>query len=317
MHPAPRTRVPKGAIVTDLENNTGKGDAELDGKVDGADSPAHDAIRRVATQDPPPRNKSNSLDLSSSPKTTFLMRRTSGASNIINQQIISKRADTPEMREHLKHLGPSNLASRPRTTRSTTVKIKPGAPDSSLKVVQNRPRSIIEEPASASGGIGEGLLQSAGKDAKDGVHAVQAGYGSIDHPNTADYTGKAIQTRMDSLQENTHPQEISGSSVETTSTIGSLQSKDAGRSPLLPISRAARSGSITENIVESRGIKKVILETNSSSDDAVEGQDGESAGGVEIVAPQDAKISKKKRRKKRRRDNRNESTPLLGDHDGT
>lgn len=317
MHPAPRTRVPKGAIVTDSANNTGTGDIELERKVDGGtDAPSHDAVRRVATQDPPPRNKANSLDLSSSPKTTFLMRRTSGASNIVDRQLISKRADMPELREHLKHLGPSNLASRPRTTRSTTVKIKPGASDAALKTIQTPPRPIVQEQTSMEGGIGEDLIQSAGKDAKDGVHAVQVGYGSIERPRTADTANRGTYVRSDSLQEDVDPRDISGSSVQTSSTIGSLPSKDASQSPLLPIARAARSGSITYNIIESRGIKKAIVETNSNSEDATDGQNGESASVAEGAESQDRMASKRKRRRKRRRDNRSESTPLLGDRDG-
>lgn len=42
----------------------------------------------------------------------------------------------------------------------------------------------------------------------------------------------------------------------------------------------ARSGSITENIIDTGGIRKVVLETNSSSDiEAGEGHDGPSTGG--------------------------------------
>ena len=83
-----------------------------------------------------------------------------------------------------KNLGPSNLASRPRTTRYNTVKIKPGGAglsDAAHKQAQesrSEPRHVSASPA-PQGGVGAGLLSSAGKDAKDGVIAVQAGYGTM------------------------------------------------------------------------------------------------------------------------------------------
>lgn len=80
-----------------------------------------------------------------------------------------------------KNLGPSNLASRPRTTRYNTVKIKPGGVGSAHKHAQespDEPRHASPSPA-PQGGVGAGLLSSAGKDAKDGVIAVQAGYGTM------------------------------------------------------------------------------------------------------------------------------------------
>ena len=55
-----------------------------------------------------------------SPKTTFLRRASSG----MDGNTIAVRGNMNDMREHLKHLGPSNLASRPKSTRYNTVKIK-------------------------------------------------------------------------------------------------------------------------------------------------------------------------------------------------
>lgn len=115
--------------------------------------------------------------LATSPKATFMRRSSSGMDGRTNM-----RATTAEMREHLKHLGPSNLASRPKTTRFNTVKIKP-ATNRSPATTGARNSSIHEEPytdfPAPQGGEGEGLLRSAGRDASDGVQALQQGYGSI------------------------------------------------------------------------------------------------------------------------------------------
>ncbi|KFY63141.1 hypothetical protein V497_02107, partial [Pseudogymnoascus sp. VKM F-4516 (FW-969)] len=60
---------------------------------------------------------------STSPKATFMIRRSSAAAD---GGSVTVRGNATDMREHLKHLGPSNVASRPKTTRYNTVKIKPG-----------------------------------------------------------------------------------------------------------------------------------------------------------------------------------------------
>ena len=318
MHPAPRTRVPKGTIVTtDTASNTGKAEEELDGTA--AQDSLHNAVRRVSTQDVPPRQKANSLDMSGSPKATFLMRRTSGASNIMDRGMVSRRIDAPELREHLKHLGPSNLASRPRATRYNTVKIKAGGgttSDSPLKDVQRAPQNVESNEASVDGGIGEGLVPSAGIDAKDGVHAVQVGYGTIERPKSSespDTSNKGTQVRTESLQRPSSARASSQSSFGSTSTIRSLPRQENRLSSLPHSAREARSGSITENVVETGGIKKVILEPTSSSSE--EGQSPGAKQSDENMAVQGANGAKKKRRKKRKKTDHSESTPLLdGNH---
>ncbi len=131
--------------------------------------------------------------LSTSPKaTTFMMRRTSIDGQAV-KLAIPVRANIDEMREHLKHLGPSNPATNPKGTRSTTVKIKPGIPPNSPG--QQRAGSAIAE-------VIEGLAQDATDETtsllrpaltgKDGVQALRQSYGStagseipaVDHPHT-------------------------------------------------------------------------------------------------------------------------------------
>ena len=155
-------------------------------------------VRRVVTEGH--NNVKNSMlgDRFSSPKTTAALRRTSSTTGTSNSDrgYFQMRADTPEMREHLKHLGPSNLASRPRQTRYNTVKIKPGGgsiiegpakrAEGQAKSTDAKDSSMINSLATAPrGGVGEGLLNSAGKDAKDGVFTLQTGYGTL-RPDSRD-----------------------------------------------------------------------------------------------------------------------------------
>ena len=312
MHPAPRTRVPKGAIVSEVPISSGKAE-EVEGNVPH-DATAHETIKRLASQESPTAKKA-SVDLSSSPKATFLMRRTSAASNMGDRGYV--RYDSPEVREHLKHLGPSNLASRPRTTRYNTVKIKTAHPniDSPLKDVKTPPQNVLARNNTADGGIGEGLLQSAGKDAKDGAHALQIGYGSITRPKSVEARdSEPSQNQNGSSPKPQLQHRASASSTRTTSTVGSLPKQgDRGSGPAI-VTRSARSGSITENIIETGGIKKVILETTSSSS-SDDGPNGKAGQADENAAPQEGQSGKKKKRKKRKKAGQGESTPLLQSHD--
>ena len=306
--------MPKGAIVTEPVSQNGKVEQSLDRSA-GTESPHNDDVHRVATHESQPRTKSNSQDLSSSPNATSLMRRTSGGSFIMDRGFVSRRLDSPEVREHLKHLGPSNLASRPRTTRYNTVKIKAGgfkASESPLKDIQAAPQTVVEPDTPLDGGVGEGLLQSAGKEAKDGVHAVQVGYGTIEHPKpleSPEANGKSPQLHLSPSPRNDLQRANSSSSARSTSTIGSLPAQGSMAGVMSSVNRAARSGSITENIIETGGIKKVILETTSSSSE--EGQQGEAAQPDVQGAAAQSKASRKKRRKKRKKAESEEVTPLL------
>lgn len=218
--------------------------------------------------------------LGSSPKTTFLRRTSSG----MEGNHVAVRANMNDMREHLKHLGPSNLASRPKTTRYNTVKIKANVTgrsesrtDSSI-VHDTVPEEQYHDEVdhAPQGGEGEGLLKSAGKEASDGVHAVQQGYGSFgpNSPSKLSHTDNAIDGPND---ENTpliptrsaSPDKAvtrikSHDSQKSSDTLGSMHSvsskKQRKRNP-------ARSGSITEHTIEAGGIRKVVLETTSSTDD--------------------------------------------------
>jgi metal transporter CNNM len=61
--------------------------------------------------------------------------------------------EDPEFKNHLKHLGPSNLASRPKQTRINTVKIKPGTSgsDATVLLTHSGTRESVQSPRSRQG----------------------------------------------------------------------------------------------------------------------------------------------------------------------
>ena len=255
--------------------------------------------------------------------------------------------------EHLKHLGPSNPAQRPKSTRYTTVKIKPGTeantnsngpvPDG----VSTPARRISESATDYHGGIGEGILKSGGRDASDGVQALQQGYGTISsspgdkRPHSAT---KAIQADLLTPTEHNTPNNANNEikrpqpiNQDSASTINSLpESRFRSTSPYYHSKGPARSGSITENIVDANGFRKVVLETTSSSESnedednsgANKGHsipDGHAKGGTnpsrsdkalrggpaEVEEPATSSSKKKKRRRRKRGNGTGETEPLL------
>jgi metal transporter CNNM len=285
MAPAPKaSRVRKGEIVTDSNHaDVQSSEGQL---IDVGEGTTVEEIHRNRLE--PMDSRSHSP---ASPKTTFFMRRSSSTADGNIHAPVAVRGNVNDMREHLKHLGPSNLASRPKTTRYNTVKIKPGHGASSSDGSKARQSSIVEEPyrddPAPQGGEGEGLLKSAGIDAKDGVQAVQQGYGSLDrrssfsHSPSKDAKGLASRTKHDLVQTKSNggastakvealrrPGIKRGTSAESgysSDTLGSL--KSLTESPMPRKRNPARSGSITESIVDAGGVRKVVLETTSSSDD--------------------------------------------------
>jgi metal transporter CNNM len=267
--------------------------------------------------------------LGSSPKATFLRRSSSGGEG----NTVSVRGNVHDMREHLKHLGPSNLASRPKTTRYNTVKIK-GSTGKPLRSDSIVTESIVEEPyldnpTPLGGGEGAGLLKSAGQDAKDGVQAVQQGYGSFaqDGGSNLSYVLSVDGASKTPANGNSSPKspkpwgferQPSQGSSKSDDTVGSLVS--IGRTPSTRKKGVARSGSITETHVDSGGVRKVVLEANGNSADEREGSSGSSAKSSPTYAGPDSDHdeqheaggesagAKKKRRRVRRKKNNGSNT---------
>ena len=321
LNPAPKSRVPKGEVVTEPDDTIAEGEETLiDVDGDRKDDP-HSAMKRHATSaGPTAKVNGNNSELATSAGAKDSYRRRSSVANASDKEGGSKpRQMNPEMREHLKHLGPSNLASRPRTTRYNTVKIKPGAGS----LVEGLKDGSSDTPKTGSiaaqGGVGAGLVNSAGKDAKDGVLALQAGYGTI--PSSSPPGPK--QSRKGGLvakaSEETRQARLGAdgdarwgsrhhSRASSHSTVDSL---DGIKSPRSSSNRgAARSGSITENIIEAGGIRKTVLEMTSSSDDPEEGRLRN--GKKDNDDSRNGGRKKRRRRKRKPGEREGEDAPLLG-----
>lgn len=225
--------------------------------------------------------KDDVRNLSSSPKTaTFMMRRSSvGVNGRTVGSAVPVRANIDEMREHLKHLGPSNPATNPRDTRSTTVKIKPGGPHQ-LRTA-SLAGEIAGEAAQDDGDESTTLLQpkrqSYGSvDASDArwrvsenapVLPIELDRGALADP--ADSRDRSTQTSAWASQVDFAAASRTHTYRSDDSGTGSVRSDDSANNsnPPTPRRQYVRSGSITENVVETRGFRKVVLETTSSSDE--------------------------------------------------
>lgn len=290
---------------------------------------------------------------------------------------------TADLRQHLKHLGPSNVASRPKATKYSAVKIKPGV-NTVPESLRNRPRSLMDGEsqrtqsicstnAAGTGGAGVGLVEDAGNDAKHGALAVAHGYGTLSSPtkdakatngkidNITDLPQKpmtageaaafadehtAAKLEEDDRKEPDLPEKliVEGGTSRPVSKEGREDQEDHSESspsdtvgemeasqPRTRSSRTARSGSISETIVNIGGRTKTVLETNSSdTDQAMQAtfqrpqMDG---ANDERVANEDGDKEGTKRKKKKKRAGKKfrnkdssrsasgDSTPLLNQKD--
>lgn len=336
MAPAPRTRVPKGAVVVDSSRRPSEAQV-LDGETD-------------TEQNGGPRKMSMPEQSDVLRPAMFTLRRRSTG----NKTTDPLRVDDPEVMKHLKHLGPSNAANRPKSTRINTVKIKPGnttspqpeipttIPENSQPGQQGVQGVLAQDSHAPEGGIGEGLLSSAAGEASDGVHSLAVGYGTMAAPSGDRASWKSGQTGARNAGDEhaispgaqpTYADVVSETNVDRNggqskgrrtshSTIGSLHSgKSRSRSP--PKKRhTARSGSISENIIDVNGVRKIVLETTSSSDSEDKLANSRANGAQDSTqqsedeSPQPSKGEGKKRRKKRGKKknkggNSSESQPLL------
>jgi metal transporter CNNM len=229
-----------------------------------------------------------------------MMRRSSaGLDGRFLKTAVPVRANFDEIKQHLKHLGPSNPATNPNKTRSTTVKVKPG---SGVHSTHPHPASIagpeIEYTPMEEGDETTSLLKPQ-VSAKDGVQALRQSYGSVSPavtvqlaPQTSriptlrldsdDQADKATQTPAQLDQTDASPSEASTARGDQTQsppkqqTAGSSSGDSANSlktdstktdSTLVPKRASVRSGSITENVIESRGVRKVVLEASGGSND--------------------------------------------------
>lgn len=314
MAPAPKARIPKGHVV----ETSGHTILHLaaDHLIDVADNDLNGA-EIIAKPAAGGNDRASPALLATSPKTTFIRRGSNGAEG----NIIQVRGNVSDMREHLKHLGPSNLASRPKTTRYNTVKIKPGHPptkvDSGQDMVHIKDH-IVEVSAMQPGDEEESLLSSADKASSGWVPGQQQGYGSTNHNSSSSPALSRSRGQSPSRQERGR---FEGRYNDPSKdTFGPMDPNN--NTPVRVRRNVARSGSITENIIDAGGIRKVVLETHSSSgDDREDGSsrmDQKSEGsspkssrggdhereqhdGEQVVPPKGEEVKKKRRRQRKKK----------------
>jgi len=329
-------------------------ESEREGK-DGEDAPL---LSKVDSR------KSTQANGSSMPGTTFLMRRKSSTASDATRDTtkpMMMRSGTTDFRQHLKHLGPSNAASKPRATKYTSVKIKPAVgtiPEGQATTTgtdgAGQGRSLSEGPPDTENTSLLNPSAQAGPAASGGAAALQARYGGTDtasplrtvrspsadrmsareasrlaqeHTTSPPAAGepseeppRTQEDRTDSSSLRVPDKMVVGANGETD-TVGELQTPIRDRSKPR---RTARSGSITETTVNAGGMKKVVLETTSSSssvdetngngespsrskgslldvaeDAAEEERDGEAGGGGSGEGAKVAKKRKKRGKKKK------------------
>lgn len=276
MTPAPKSRVPKGKIVEGppVLNEPPQGELV---DIDGESQPPKESPKASVT---PSRRRSS---VEAPPPRFQLRRQTTGKDSEAQTGWVTQRGTTDEIREHLKHLGPSNLASRPRHTRYQNVKIKRG---NSSPTRLSQPDFISTQATTSDGssqtavgfpgGIGAGVLHSAGMDARDGVHAVKLGYGTMAPTSTLDLYKDAptvsVPEPVREEQDDPSRYQQSGPTSPATSVhSGSSKSAERPKPGNYKHPGPARSGSITEQVIDVNGIRKVVLHTTSSS----EGDEGQ------------------------------------------
>ncbi|CRG84007.1 Protein MAM3 [Talaromyces islandicus] len=250
MAPAPRARVPKGRIVEEPPTvRSTSTDGESNGNA-SADQNSADKLRRPSgsvMQPPEPR---------------FTLRNSPNASD----QTIVKRA------------------SRPRQTRYQNVKIKaPGvSPTRSGMADSDSGRFLVDLPrrssevASNKSGIDPRAQLSPLITPKDGVQALRQTYGTMSetvsskNPASGSATDGTNVIGYETIYENGEDsRRPSSSSIPNRSNVNSSHSSEErspGHSKSSSImSGPARSGSITEQVLDVNGVRKVVLQTTNSS----------------------------------------------------
>ncbi|GKT46465.1 protein MAM3 [Colletotrichum spaethianum] len=293
MTPAPKARTPKKSAQPSPRPIPENGDLIEFGE---EPHPPYERNGSISALSDAPENLS-----SSAPRTTFLMRRSSaGPDGRMTSSAVPVKATFDEAKQHLKHLGPSNRASNPKNTKSTTVKIKPvptGAPLSQL----HSPSPALR-PASVTGDVSEHRLDEETDEhtplmrpklsGKGGVHAIRKSYGAagksetqvrlsstahdeeddkgadgVNVPATVPENGSLEASRSGSPEAARTDLTIvvSPGQVSSATSVTSIVDEGSATPKRRPL---VRSGSISENVVEtSSGVRKIIIQAASSDSD--------------------------------------------------
>ena len=227
-HPAPK------AARTQRRDVLLKDAAVKDGTLVDLSEEDADFARRTSSG-----GRNDMLVSSGSPKpTSFFMRRGSAG------QKVSVKANFEDMREHLKHLGPSNPASNPKSTRVSAVKIKPGL---SQSPEQRRSDSAATETlvADPEDDADEHTTLLRPEQRRQHGHMEYGSWAASGNNATG---GAEITVKIDSEPAKDGSNE--NSPTDSTGSNLGVPRRSRGH---------ARSGSITENVIEAGGVRKVVL----------------------------------------------------------
>jgi metal transporter CNNM len=218
MAPAPKTRFRarhEPALETDDEHDDGKEADENQPllKKEG------DVMRRPGL---------------ASGQTTFMMRRSSAASDGPRDKAVPVRSTPTDLREHLKHLGPSNAANKPKATKFTSVKIKPGVgtiPENKSTTLGIQHQNDDTNSTSPAVDAVEALKSNRPRGASGGVAAV---YGTMRPPSERRLSSESIkgisaQEASKLASQHTSPKLLSEESEERRDTgeVKSALGRDA------------------------------------------------------------------------------------------
>lgn len=268
-HPAPKARVQRKDVMV-------KDAAVKDGKlIDlGEDNDEDQPLQKSRTASISGRNPDSTPILSSSPRTTLLMRRSStGQDGKLVRTTVPVKANYEQMKGHLKHLGPSNPASNPKSTKYSNVKIKPGGGN---QIRQGSVATESQEPQSDINGVNErtSLLgpSSNGHGSSQAPKSYAAAAQTPAPTNTqtptlvvtpsAEAADNDTSVKLKAVDSNTS---LAGSSK---SIVPSLDGNVISAAERQRVKRGnVRSGSITEFEVNSGGVRKFVLEATSSGEE--------------------------------------------------
>lgn len=271
-----------------------------------------EGARPIETKRLDPSTAGQDEVLVASPKTvTFMMKkRHSAGPDGFESSNVPVKANMDELRQHLKHLGPSNPASNPKNTNSATVMIKPGfsglSPASAAQV-KDVPRgttlAIVQTPEDDVEGSDEDTPLLASKMTpreNNGIFVSKPSYGTADpsngngkaslgrtsQPLSLESDGSATITPADdgvaagSPRRQASPPESPKPGKSRSSTITSPVTTDGASDLFSAPARAttSRSGPIMESYIESGGVRKVVI-TASSGD-----EEEDTVAGIGIIS---------------------------------
>jgi len=249
------------------------------------------------------------IGMATSPKTiTFMMRRGStGGGGGAEPGPIPVRAKLDDLRQHLRHLGPSNPASNPRSRGTAAVTIKSvgaqpaggqgipatiGENQDAVVYLDIPPQELDNIYDEETPLLGDGAtLERPKLTGKGGVQALRKSYGSLTSSEAqfrVAHAGSSLsqvppEIRIDT--EDAVVRQVAMASSASSAAQTSPEDQQAGGSsnPHSPTrsggretssygatSRSrdhTRSGSITESVVETGGIRKVVIMTSSGDEE--------------------------------------------------